>query len=181
MQTKLKEFLLNNLKNYISQNYLMTVSGGVDSVVLCHLFKLANLKFSIAHCNFQLREDESIKDEKFVRNLANSLDVPFYSIRFDTKSYCYENKKSIQLGARELRYNWFEKIKNENNFDFICTAHHQNDVLETMIYNLSNATSLKGLHGIIFQRNSIIRPLLFSHKSETVSYTHLTLPTTSRV
>lgn len=143
-----------------SDRILLAVSGGKDSMVMLHLFNEGNNNFGVAHCNFQLREDEADKDEGFVKNCCDKRKIPFYSIRFDTVKYAEEHQLSIQMAARELRYQWFEKIRMENKYQYIATAHHKNDVAETILINLTKGTGLSGLHGIKNKTDAIIRPLL---------------------
>lgn len=145
---------------------ILTVSGGRDSVAMVYLFHQAKLNFGIAHCNFNLRGQESDKDEKFVKNLAKKFDVPFFSKSFDTAFFAKENKISTQMAARELRYQWFEEISIENNYQFIATAHHKNDVAETVLINITKGTGLSGLHGISSKNGKIIRPLLCFNRLE---------------
>lgn len=149
---------------------LLTVSGGVDSVVLAHLFHRAGFRFAIAHCNFGLRGDESDADESFVKDLATELGVNIYVKKFDTKAYARENKLSTQLAARELRYNWFSELITKNNFKFIATAHHKNDFSETVLLNLVKGSVLQGLQGIPVKNDIIIRPLLFAEKAEILEF-----------
>lgn len=145
---------------------LLAVSGGRDSVAMVYLFQAAQLNFGIAHCNFKLRGKDSDKDEKFVFDLAKKLNVPFYKTSFDTKAYAKTNKLSTQMAARELRYRWFAEIKEKNNFQYIATAHHKNDVAETLLINLAKGTGLSGLHGIKNKVGDIIRPLLCFNRCE---------------
>lgn len=161
------------ISNYQSKNLftkkdrlLVATSGGVDSVVLCKLCELADLDFGIAHCNFQLRGHDSDRDEAFVKEFAERLKVPFYSIRFDTKKYAGENKVSTQVAARELRYNWFEEIASKNNYDYILTAHHADDNIETVVMAFFRGTGIKGLTGIKAKNNKLRRPLLFAKRKE---------------
>lgn len=153
-----------------SEKIVLTVSGGVDSIVMCELFHLAKLNFGIAHCNFQLRDDESDKDELFVEALAEKYDVPFHTISFDTLAYTKKTKLSIQIAARQLRYTWFEEIRKQFNYKFIATAHHQDDSIETFFINLIRGTGISGLHGILPKHEKIIRPLLFTNKNEIESF-----------
>lgn len=147
-------------------NILLTVSGGKDSVAMVNLFHQAKLNFGIAHCNFKLRGKEADKDEQFVKNLAEKLNVPFYTVSFNTKEFADANKLSTQMAARELRYFWFEEIRKNNNYQFIATAHHKNDVAETLLINLTKGTGLSGLHGIVNKKDKIIRPLLCFNRNE---------------
>lgn len=149
---------------------LLTVSGGKDSVLMVHLFIQAKLNFGIAHGNFKLRGEEADKDEEFVKKLANKYHVSFHSTSFNTTEYSQENGISIQMAARELRYNWFEKLRTENNYQYIATAHHKNDVAETMLINLTKGTGLKGLHGIKNKSSNIIRPILCFDSNEIAGF-----------
>lgn len=166
--------MINKFEKYYQKNelfaktdkILLTVSGGRDSVAMVHLFYAAKLNFGIAHCNFKLRGKEADKDEKFVKELANKLNIPFYSISFNTEKFANENKISTQMAARELRYRWFEEIRTQNNFNYIATAHHKNDVAETLLINLTKGTGLSGLHGISTKRGKIVRPLLCFNRTE---------------
>lgn len=145
---------------------LLTVSGGIDSIVLCELFHQAGLKFGIAHCNFQLRGEESDTDELFVEELAEKFGAQFHSVSFDTSAFAKKNKLSIQVSARQLRYQWFEEIRAQFDYKFIATAHHQDDSIETFFINLIRGTGISGLHGILPKQNNIIRPLLFTGKDQ---------------
>jgi len=145
---------------------LLAVSGGRDSVLMVHLFNAAGLNFSIAHCNFGLRGEESEGDEAFVRQLASDMEVPFHIKRFDTAQFAAENNLSIQMAARELRYNWFEEVRRQNKYDCIALAHHASDVTETMLLNLVRGTGIAGLHGILPKRGRLIRPMLFLDREE---------------
>lgn len=166
--------MLNSFNTYIKKEklfsktdkILLTVSGGIDSIVLCELFHQAGLKFGIAHCNFQLRGDESDTDELFVEELAEKYEVQFHSVSFDTSAYAKKNKLSIQVAARQLRYQWFEEIRTQFDYKYIATAHHQDDSIETFFINLIRGTGISGLHGILPKQNNIIRPLLFTSKDQ---------------
>ncbi|WP_316768953.1 tRNA lysidine(34) synthetase TilS [Pedobacter frigiditerrae] len=149
-----------------SDKILLAVSGGKDSVLMAQLFKLSNYNFSIAHCNFNLRDDEAQRDEAFVKLLAATLGVPFYVTHFDTKGYANEHQISTQMAARDLRYQWFEKIREEGSYNYIALAHHQNDVIETLLLNLTRGTGISGLHGILPKRDKLIRPLLFLSRQQ---------------
>jgi tRNA(Ile)-lysidine synthase len=150
--------------------FLLAVSGGVDSIVMAALFSEAGFPFSIAHCNFSLRGAESDGDEKFVRSLAGKLGVPCFVKRFETEKYAKSNKLGIQEAARTLRYDWFEQLRQEKHFAFLCTAHHQDDSIETFFINLLRGTGLAGLTGVPVKNKKIIRPMLFALKSEVAAY-----------
>jgi len=165
---------------------LLAVSGGVDSVVLCELCKLAGYDFVIAHCNFQLRGEESERDEQFVRELTKKYNVEIFVKKFDTEKYAEENKLSIQVAARELRYGWFNQIVNGQlsmvnshagfirhsplTIHHILTAHHANDNIETLLINFFKGSGISGLRGILPKHGNIIRPLLFAKKEELIEF-----------
>ncbi len=168
---KLTEEFLNN-NNIITRNssFLLTVSGGIDSTVMLDVFFKLKINFAIAHCNFKLRGKESDKDQKFVKELAIKYKANFYTIDFETEKYAKDKGISTQMAARDLRYFWFEKIRSENNFDFIAVAHNKNDVAETILLNLVRGTGLKGLTGISPKNNNVIRPLLFASRDDIQNY-----------
>jgi tRNA(Ile)-lysidine synthase len=152
---------------------LLAVSGGVDSVVLCELCKQAGYDFVIAHCNFQLRGEESKRDEEYVSELAKKNNVEIFVKRFETERYAEENKISIQVAARELRYEWFNSLINQSTnqqINYIVTAHHANDNIETLLINFFKGTGINGLRGILPKHGKIIRPLLFSKKEELLEF-----------
>ncbi|SMC61860.1 tRNA lysidine(34) synthetase TilS [Pedobacter africanus] len=160
---------LQNFKDFIAQHalfhakdrILLAVSGGKDSVLMAHLFKLSGFSFGIAHCNFNLRADESQRDEAFVKMLAATLDVPFYVRHFKTKAFAAAQKVSTQMAARTLRYNWFEEIRDTHKYTCIALAQHQDDAIETVLLNLVRGTGIAGMHGILPKRDRLVRPLLF--------------------
>lgn len=154
----------------IGEKTLVATSGGVDSVVLCHLMQHAGLPFAIAHCNFQLRGEDSNADEVFVKKLAENLQVPFFSIRFDTLAFAEQNKLSIQLAARELRYTWLEETRKLADCQHTATAHHLDDSIETLLYNFTKGCGLRGLHGILPKHGHIIRPMLFATKKQVLDF-----------
>ena len=174
----LKMGLVTQFKNYISSNnlfsakdkLLLAVSGGIDSVVLCELCKQAGYEFGIAHCNFQLRGEDSERDEKFVGDLAVKYGVDFHVIKFDTKDIAKDRRVSTQEAARELRYEWFEKIRAENGYQFILTAHHANDNIETVLMNFFRGTGIKGLKGIEPKHGHIVRPFLFARRKDLENF-----------
>ncbi len=170
----LKYFMLENFRKFIVSKKLFTkkdrilvaVSGGIDSIVLCHLLHQCAYEFGIAHCNFQLRGKESDADERFVGQLATKFNVPFFVKKFDTKTYSGKNKVSIQMAARDLRYAWFEEIRAQNNYSAVAVAHHRNDEMETFFINLIRGTGIAGLHGIRAMSGRLVRPLLFAGRKE---------------
>ena len=165
--------MLNHLKTHIENRLgflnqsklLIAISGGLDSVVLTHLCHKLGFHIALAHCNFNLRGNESDADEDFVLQLAENLELEVFVERFDTELYAKENKCSIQMAARELRYTWFAELAEQLKFDYILTAHHADDNLETFIINFTRGTGLEGLKGIPEVNDKFVRPLLsFSSK-----------------
>jgi tRNA(Ile)-lysidine synthase len=142
------------------KRFLLAVSGGLDSTCLVHLSEAAGLNFAIAHCNFQLRGTESDEEERFVKNLSLLYGKPFYTVHFDTRTYLQETGLSLQEGARKLRYDWFAEVMDHNQYDFLLTAHHLNDNIETFLYNFTKGTGIRGLAGIPIKNGRIIRPML---------------------
>ncbi|MCE7040978.1 tRNA lysidine(34) synthetase TilS [Dyadobacter sp. CY312] len=151
------------------QSTLLTISGGVDSVVMAHLFHRAGFGAAVAHCNFGLRGEESIEDELFVERLAGEYGYTFSVSHFETKKYAKEKGISTQMAARELRYSWFEELRKDR-FDWIATAHHANDSLETVLLNFARGTGVAGLYGISPINGFVLRPLLFATKKEILDY-----------
>ena len=160
--------ILKNFQNHIENQLpflkesklIIAISGGVDSVVLAHLCNSLNYDFVLAHCNFNLRGDESKADENFVLQLAEHLNVEAFIQNFNTQAYADLNKRSIQMAARELRYNWFKELATQLQFNYILTAHHADDNLETFLINFTRGTGLNGLTGIPILNENIARPLL---------------------
>lgn len=167
---KLPELFLQNWAKHQfgtpENTFLVAVSGGIDSMVLAELCLRSGIKFCIAHCNFQLRGEESDKDEQLVTNWCATKNIKLHTIKFDTKRYCDEWKKGTQETARILRYEWFEEIRKKYKYAKIATAHHANDNVETMFINLFKGTGLAGIHGILPISGAIIRPLLFAKKED---------------
>ena len=145
---------------------LAAISGGMDSVLMVHLLHSAGFNFGIAHCNFQLRGDESDTDQHFCSNLAEKLQVPFHATRFDTLSFVATEKLSVQMAARRLRYAWFEEIRQQCGYTVIALAHHQNDAIETILLNLTRGTGIAGMHGILPKNGLLTRPLLSLNRGE---------------
>jgi tRNA(Ile)-lysidine synthase len=170
--------VIENFKNHIENKLpfinkskiLIAISGGIDSVVLAHLCDQLKLNFALAHCNFNLRAKESNVDEDFVIELAEQLDVEVFVQNFDTEAYAKENKQSIQMAARELRYDWFNDLAEQLQYDFILTAHHADDNLETFLINFTRGTGLNGLTGIPEVNDNIVRPLLRFSRAQIEDY-----------
>ena len=139
---------------------MLAISGGIDSVVLAHLLHGLDIPFLMAHCNFQLRGEESEGDQRFVEALSHQLSAPLAVKRFETKAYGKAHGLNTQLAARVLRYEWFETLRKEKGYDYVLTAHQSNDSWETFLINTSRGTGLKGLLGIPTQNGAILRPLL---------------------
>ncbi|MDD9139691.1 MAG: tRNA lysidine(34) synthetase TilS [Candidatus Cardinium sp.] len=161
-----KEQLITNQ----TEATLLAVSGGVDSVVLCHLFKEAHLPFAIAHCHFNLRGKEADQASQLVASLAAHYQVPYYTTQFETKSFAAKHKISIQMAARTLRYHFFHQLLYKQKLAQIATAHHWDDAVETMLLNLIKGSGIRGLCGIQPIHGSIIRPLLFANKKDIIAY-----------
>ncbi|MBS1505732.1 MAG: tRNA lysidine(34) synthetase TilS, partial [Bacteroidetes bacterium] len=149
---------------------LLAISGGLDSMVMLHLFQQCGFQFAVAHVNFQLRGEESEGDEQFLKEVCQKNSIEFFSQKVDTQAHADQTGESIQMAARTLRYNWFQALANEHHFDYITTAHHANDSLETMLLNLVRGSGLEGLDGITAKNGKIIRPLLFASRETIEKY-----------
>ncbi len=156
--------------NRDSHSFLLAVSGGVDSAVLTHLFKRTGYQGAVAHCNFMLRGAESDADENLVRQIAANNEFRFHSKKFDTAAYAGENRISIQMAARRLRYDWFSQLARDHNYRYVLLAHHADDVVETMLINLVRGTGPAGMHGIRSSHGIFLRPLLFASRKEIETY-----------
>jgi tRNA(Ile)-lysidine synthase len=172
-----KEYYKISLSAFFTSDtkFILAVSGGVDSVVLVDLFAKTNLDFVIAHCNFKLRGEESERDEQFVKALAVKYAKEIFIKCFDTKTYADEHKVSIQVAARDLRYNWFAELQStvsNQRLTAIVTGHHQNDNIETVLINFFRGTGIQGLTGInsFDSERKILRPLLLFKKEELLQY-----------
>ena len=168
MKARFIQYLSELADSYESKKYLLAVSGGKDSCVMAHLFFSAGLSFDMAHCNFSLRGEDSIRDKNFVIQLSEKYKVKCYTIDFDTLEIQKNSGKSVEMVARELRYDWFEEIG--KTYDYIVTAHHANDNAETIFINIIRGTGLKGLTGIPAKNGKIIRPLLTFSAEEITDY-----------
>ncbi|HUM53380.1 MAG TPA: tRNA lysidine(34) synthetase TilS, partial [Chitinophagales bacterium] len=170
MIVAVQKYILQNNRFNSGTPILVACSGGVDSMVLIDVLMKLNYKISIAHCNFQLRGKESNEDEQFIQQFATQNNTPFHVIKFDTKAYKQNNDVSTQMAARELRYEWFEKIRKENQYHFIATAHHLDDQLETILLNITKGTGIKGLTGMQSKNGFVVRPFLEISKQEILDY-----------
>ncbi len=153
-----------------SQRILLAVSGGADSMVMLHLFTNAGFPFAVAHCNFGLRGNDSDGDEQFVAGYCDRHNLAFYVQKFNTTDYAQQEGISIEMAARDLRYEWFNSLLDQHKYDFLATAHHQDDVIETFLINLSRGSGIKGLSGIQPKSGKIIRPMLFTNRAEILGY-----------
>ncbi len=170
--------MLDQFRKHITQKFpesfcgktLLAVSGGVDSMVLLHLYNALKLDFAVAHCNFQLRGNESDLDEKLVEDFCQNNNISFFVERFDTMQIVENRKISIQIAARKLRYSWFKQICTDFNYQFIATAHHLDDQAETFLINFTRGTGIDGLVGIPEKNENIIRPLLSFSREEILNY-----------
>lgn len=170
--------MLDTLKKHIAHQFpflgnkklLLATSGGLDSMVMAHLFHQLDYTIALAHCNFQLRGLESFGDQKFVQEYADANDIPVFITQFDTQAFANDYKLSTQVAARDLRYNWFYELLETEDFDYVLTAHHADDNIETFLINLSRGTGLDGLTGIPAENGSVIRPLLLFSREEITNY-----------
>mgnify|MGYP003623355195 CR=1 FL=1 len=164
------KYIAENKLIFPGEKILLGVSGGVDSMVLCDLFLKSGIEFGIAHCNFHLRASESDGDEQLVNNYAVKNSIPYFIIHFDTVAYSEKNNVSIQMAARDLRYNWFNELMDTYGYTKVAVAHHADDNIETFFLNLARSTGLNGLTGIPVQNQRIIRPLLFAFRHDIARY-----------
>lgn len=170
MLEKFQSHLQNNFPFLKGKKLLLATSGGIDSMAMVHLFQQTSNPIAMAHCNFQLRGIESFEDQIFVEDYADAHHIPIYTTKFDTNAFAEDYQLSIQMAARELRYNWFYELLETENYDFILTAHHADDNLETFLINFSRGTGLDGLTGIPSQNDQVIRPLLTFSRQEIEEY-----------
>ncbi len=149
---------------------LVALSGGNDSMALCKLLKEAGFNFAVAHCNFKLRGSESDADATFVENYCTQNKIKHFYTSFETNSYAAKNKLSTQMAARDLRYKWFDELIKKNKFNYLLTAHHLNDNIETFFINLLRGSGINGLKGIVPKNENKVRPLLFATRDEIEEY-----------
>lgn len=170
MLLKLQNHIDATLPFLKGKKLLLAVSGGVDSMVLLYLFKQLNFDVAVAHCNFNLRGTESDGDETFVKTSCGNLDIKCYVKHFNTKEYADLHKQSIQIAARQLRYDWFNEILEKESFDYLLTAHHLDDAAETFLINFTRGTGLEGLTGIPQINGKVVRPLLTFSREKIENY-----------
>lgn len=172
---------MQDFKKFISQlnkpqaKFAVAVSGGIDSVVLCELCQQAGIEFSLAHCNFKLRGEESERDEQFVRSLAKKYAVAILVKEFETDKYASEKKYSIQVAARELRYDWFASLHEADKNSYVLLAHHANDNIETVLMNFFRGTGIEGMTGMpsMVKESFCLRPLLNNTRREMEEFAAL--------
>ena len=169
---KVKEFIEKEDLFSKQDKILVALSGGADSVALTRILITLGYHCETAHCNFALRGEESDRDEDFVRNFCRSLNIKCHSIHFETRRYAAQQSISIEMAARELRYNWFTKICEESDCQVVAVAHHKDDSVETMLLNLIRGTGINGLLGIRPKNGNVVRPLLCASRQEVVAYLH---------
>lgn len=170
MFPKFQKYISDTMPFLNGKKLLVACSGGVDSMVLVNLCITAGLDIALAHCNFNLRGEESDGDEDFVRQIAGTLGVECFVKKFDTEEYALTNRGSVQMAARELRYQWFLELLETKGFDYVLTAHHADDSLETFLINLSRGTGIDGLSGIPAVNKKVVRPLLPFAQIEILAY-----------
>ncbi|MDG1778995.1 MAG: tRNA lysidine(34) synthetase TilS [Flavobacteriaceae bacterium] len=170
MLAAFKEHLEHYFPDLSNQKILLAVSGGLDSMVLVDLCLKSALDISIAHCNFKLRAEESDAEERFVLAFAKNHNLTVFSKQFDTNEFVENSKLSIQMAARQLRYDFFKQLRTQHHFDTILTAHHADDNLETFFINLSRGSGIDGLVGIPEKNEHIIRPLLTFSRAQILTY-----------
>ena len=172
LMKKVKEFIEKEDLFSKQDKILVALSGGADSVALTRILITLGYHCEVAHCNFELRGEESDRDEDFVRNFCRSLNIKCHSIHFETRRYAAQQSISIEMAARELRYNWFSKICEESDCQVVAVAHHKDDSVETMLLNLIRGTGINGLLGIRPKNGNVVRPLLCASRQEVVEYLH---------
>lgn len=170
MEQAFKDFIKQHQLFNKKSNLLLAISGGIDSVCLFHLLLNSGYRFSVAHCNYNLRGEQSDKDEIFVKKLAQKHKIPFYTKSFKTQEWMEKYQMGVQETARKLRYDWFKQLIKKHQFDNLLTAHHLSDNTETFFINIVRHTGISGLHGIPVKNNKIVRPLLFANRALIEQY-----------
>jgi len=170
MKDQFVEYVFKNKLFDNTHNLLLAYSAGVDSSVLFDLLLKCKYRFSVAHCNYNLREEQSENDQKFVINKAKKNKVKYHIKKFDISKINFQKTHSLQMKCRKIRYEWFSELHTKHGYDFILTAHHLNDSIETFFINLFRGTGIEGLTGIPTKRDKLIRPLLFANKNSILEY-----------
>ncbi|MDE6778491.1 MAG: tRNA lysidine(34) synthetase TilS [Alistipes sp.] len=170
LKERFERYVADNSLFTHDDRILLTVSGGVDSMVMLRLFVECGYRVGVAHCNFQLRGQESDEDEVLVERHARSLGAEFYNRRFETTAEMERTGESMEMAARRLRYAWFDALSREHGYSVIAIAHHADDSVETFFINLLRGTGLRGLTGIGMQVGRIVRPLMFASRKEILEY-----------
>ncbi|WP_291581124.1 tRNA lysidine(34) synthetase TilS [Bacteroides sp.] len=170
IEKKIAQYIDNEKLFSLNARIIVALSGGADSVALLRILHTLGYDCEAAHCNFHLRGTESDRDEMYVRKLCKTIRVPLHTIDFATKQYSIEKKISIEMAARELRYQWFAEVKEKTKADVIAVAHHQDDSVETVLLNLIRGTGINGLLGIRPKNGDIVRPLLCISRKEIIDY-----------
>ena len=165
-----KKFINYLIPNARDQKYLLAVSGGIDSMGMLHLFQQSDYNFAVANINFKLRGKEADNEATFIKEYCDKNNIKLYQEEFKTEEYASKNKISIQMAARDLRYQWFDKLAEEKNYNYVAIAHHLDDQSETFFINTLRGSGIAGLHGIAKIKNNIIRPLLFTTRTEITEY-----------
>jgi tRNA(Ile)-lysidine synthase len=171
----IEKHICDNFTFIKGKKLLVAFSGGLDSTVLLHaLIKLYGSKnISAAHVNFHLRGEDSDLDQEFCKNFAAKNSIDFFTKSVNTKEYSKKHTISLEMAARDLRYQWFNELITEHKFDYLLVAHHNNDNFETSLLNLIRGTGISGLRGMLNENKNIIRPLLEINKSDIVNYAEL--------
>ncbi|HDR68439.1 MAG TPA: tRNA lysidine(34) synthetase TilS [Bacteroidaceae bacterium] len=172
MNERFRKYIEEHHLCSLSDSILLAVSGGVDSIVMTHLFSEAGFRCAVAHCNFQLRREESEADEAFVRKVSSEYDMPVLVESFNTEDFAKDEGISVQMAARKLRYDWFDKLLSDDRYDLVATAHNLNDSVETYLINMTRGTGIRGLTGIPPSNNKVIRPLLFATRKEILEFSY---------
>lgn len=170
--------MLQTLKEYIATEELLlpadqlilAVSGGCDSMVMLDLFRQMEYDFVVAHCNFNLRGAESDGDEVFMRDYCGEHGIELYVKSFDTRDFALQEGISIEMAARDLRYQWFDELLDSLHYNYLLTAHHQDDLVETLLINLGRGTGIRGLSGIPPKKGQLVRPMLFVSREQVQAY-----------
>ena len=172
MWSKVAEFIRKHQLLSCDGLHIVALSGGADSVALLLVLKRLGYRIEAIHCNFRLRGEESDRDEDFVCQLCEMQNVPIHRVHFDTREYAALHKVSVEMAARELRYCYFEQLRQDLGAETICVAHHRDDAVETLLMNLMNGTGIHGLTGIRPKNGAVVRPLLGVSRAEIENYLH---------